>query len=184
MLGIGALILIAGQVWRPGESVPTTWPSATGSAVADEEAPPEEVTFGDAEEFTVSVPNGWQVEDSSGTSVLISRDGTSLFARSYLAGEDAVASDEARRMATRYASGVKRTGKASTTAEDGPGGLARGSYHSAGTVDGRQVQVYADVLIRPEDTQAVAVVTILRGDADADVAQQLAAMRDEVLGQL
>ena len=137
----------------------------------------------DIGDYTVTWPDGWTVDGTTDTQVVLVQGDSTVIFRAYTAGDDATATEEAQRLLNRHTAGLgkrktgaakKRSGPVETATIEGSG--VRG--------DGVRIDATVDVAVESEERSALAVIALLPFDLSAARRKEVERMRRDFLDQL
>ncbi len=137
----------------------------------------------DIGDYTVTWPDGWTVDGTTDTQVVLVEGDSTVIFRAYTAGDDATATEEAQRLLNRHTAGLgkrktgaakKRSGPVETATIEGSG--VRG--------DGVRIDATVDVAVESEERAALAVIALLPSDISAARRKEVDRMRRDFLDQL
>lgn len=183
--GAAALIaipVIASMQNRGQAGFPGGWdPDAPDPDDESEDLPDNQADVGD---YTVSWPDGWTVDGTTGVQVVLVQGDATVIFRAYTAGDDATASEEAQRLLNRHTAGLGKRRTGATT--KGSGSVETASIEASGVRgDGVRVETTVHVAIDTgDDRDALAVIALVPAGTPAARRQEIAQMRREFLKQL
>ena len=163
---------------------PTDWTTSAPGPDDDDDSgngADNEAHVGD---YTVSWPDGWELDTGSDTQLVLTGGSATLIFRAYTAGDDVTAAEEAGRLLNRHSAGLgkRRIGDATSSS----GSVEKSSAEASGVRgDGVRVTVSVHVAIDTEnDGNALAVIALLPSGVSAGRRKQVTQMRREFLEQL
>lgn len=178
-IGAGAVALVAlpviASVRNGGDSgIPADGESQAADPVGNET---------DLNGYTVSWPDGWTLNGTTETQVVLVQGEATMIFRAYAAGDDTTAMEEAQRLLNRHTAGLgkRRTG----ATNKGSGSIETANIEASGVRgDGVQMEVTVHVAIESDGRNSLAVIALLPAGTSADRRAEVTRMRREFLGQL
>ncbi len=184
LAGVAVLAFAASNRNGGITSAPSDWSSSVPGSEDDDDSGDGAGNETDVGGYTVSWPDGWQVDTTSDTQVVLTAGRATVIFRAYTAGDDATAAEEAGRLLNRHSAGLGKRRIGNTTSSSGS--VEKASAEASGVLgDGVRVTVSAHVAIDAEnDGGALAVIALLPSGISASRRKQVTTMRREFLDQL
>lgn len=133
---------------------------------------------------TVTWPDGWTEDVRTETQLVLTQSGATVIFRSYGAGDDATAADEAERLLKRHASSIGKQKTTSTSTPDEDADIETAGIEVTGVRgDGDRMDGSAYVAL-DVDGEALAVIALLPAKASEKLRREIKSMRRDFLDQL
>ncbi len=184
LAGIGVLAFAASNRNGGITGAPSDWSSSGPGPDDDDDSGDGAGNETDVGGYTVSWPDGWEVDTRSDTQLVLTGGQATVIFRTYTAGDDATAAEEAGRLLNRHSAGLGKRRIGNTTSSSGS--VEKASAEASGVLgDGVRVTVSAQVAIDAEnDGDALAVIALLPSGISASRRKQVTRMRRDFLDQL